>query len=142
MSRDSHGRKSEEQVREAVALIIAEEVSDPRLDLVTVTGVKTSPDRSVATIYVSADPDRYDSVLSGLESAKGRIRSLLGRSLGWRTTPELRFFIDEAIDEGSRIEQAIASVYAAGFAPTDQVAEADAAERSAGSDSADARDSE
>lgn len=117
MSRESQGRKSEEQVREAVALIITEEVSDPRLDLVTVTGVKTSPDRSIATIYVSADPERYGSVLEGLESAKGRIRSLLGRSLGWRVTPELRFFIDEAIDEGGRIERVIASVYAAGLAP-------------------------
>lgn len=117
MSRDSHSRKNEEQVREAVALIIAEEVSDPRLDLVTVTGAKTSPDRSIATVYVSADPERYESVLAGLESAKGRIRSLLGKSLGWRTTPEIRFFIDEAIDEGSRIEQVIASVKASGGAP-------------------------
>lgn len=117
MSRDSHSRKNEEQVREAVALILAEEVSDPRLDLVTVTGAKTSPDRSIATIYVSADPLSYDSVLAGLESAKGRIRSLLGKALGWRTTPEVRFFIDEAIDEGSRIEQVIASVKASGGAP-------------------------
>lgn len=128
MSRDSHGRKNEEQVREAVALIIAEEVSDPRLDLVTVTGAKASPDRSIATIYVSADPGRYDEVLAGLESAKGRIRSLLGRALGWRTTPEVRFFIDEAIDEGSRIEEVIAKVYASGRVPAAPAAEETSAE--------------
>lgn len=110
MSRESFGRKNDEQVRELVATIISREVSDPRLDMVTVTGVKTSPDRSVATIYVSAEPARYEEVLEGLESAKGCIRSLLGKPLGWRVTPELRFFIDESIDEGERIGDALLNV--------------------------------
>lgn len=110
MSRESFGRKSDERVREVVASIIATEVSDPRVSLVTVTGVKTSPDRSVASIYVSAAPERYDEALAGLESASGRIRSLLGKNLGWRVTPELRFFIDESIDEGERIAQALLDV--------------------------------
>lgn len=110
MARESHGRKAEEQVREAVAIILAEHVSDPRISGVTVTGVKTSPDRSVASVYVVTDPARYADALAGLESAHGRIRSLLGRALGWRTTPEVRFFIDEAIDEGDRIEIALHNV--------------------------------
>lgn len=105
--KESFGRKSEEQVREAVAAIVATEVSDPRLDLVTVTGAKVSPDRSVANIYVTAEPERYDSVLEGLESAKGRVRSLLGRALGWRVSPELRFFIDESVDAGERMAEAL-----------------------------------
>ncbi|MBK5211877.1 MAG: 30S ribosome-binding factor RbfA [Coriobacteriia bacterium] len=110
MSRESFGRKNDELIREAVALIITREISDPRLSLITVTGAKTSPDKSVATIYVSAEPGRYDDVLAGLESAKGRIRSLLGKSLTWRVTPELRFFIDESIDEGERIGAALLDV--------------------------------
>lgn len=110
MSRESFGRKNDEQVRELVATIISREISDPRLLMVTVTGVKTSPDRSVATVYVSAEPARYEEVMTGLESAKGRIRSLLGKSLGWRVTPELRFFIDESIDEGERIGDALQNI--------------------------------
>ena len=35
--------------------------------------------------------------------AKGRIRSLVGKSLGWRVTPELRFFIDPSVDAAERI---------------------------------------
>ena len=115
MSRESHSRKNDEAVREAVALIINQEISDPRVAFTTVTSARTSPDRTVATVYVSAEPERYEEVLAGLESAKGRIRSLLGDALGWRATPEVRFFIDEAIDEGSRIE----AVLLANAAPVD-----------------------
>lgn len=110
MSRESSGRRAEEHVREAVAAILATEISDPRLSLVTVTGAKVSPDRSVASVYVSAERDRYDEVLSGLDSARGRVRSLLGRSLGWRVTPDLRFFIDESVDAGERITEALSHV--------------------------------
>lgn len=107
MSRETFGHRMDERIRETVAAILATEISDPRVSLVTVTGAKVSPDKSVASIYVSADPDRYDAVLAGLESAKGRIRTLLGSSLTWRTTPELRFFIDESVDEGERINEAL-----------------------------------
>lgn len=110
MSRESYGRKNDERVRETVASILATEISDPRVSLVTVTGVKTSPDKSVASIYVSAEPGRYEEVLSGLNSASGRIRLLLGKSLSWRVTPELRFFIDESIDQGEKITKALLDV--------------------------------
>jgi ribosome-binding factor A len=110
MTRESFGRKMDEKIREMVAEILATEISDPRLMLITVTGAKVSPDRSVATVYVSASPDRYDEVLAGLESARGRVRSALGRTLTWRVTPELRFFIDESVDAGARIAEALLDV--------------------------------
>ena len=108
MARQQYKRKNDQTALEAIALIIDREVSDPRVFLTTVTGVEVSPDKSVANVYVSNDPSRYDDMLAGLESAKGRIRTLLGQALGWRNTPELRFFIDEAIDEGQRIADVLA----------------------------------
>ncbi len=110
MSRESFGRKSDEQVREIVASIVAVDISDPRLTLVTITGARVSPDKSVASVYVSAAPESYDEVLSGLESAKGRIRAKLGHRLGWRVSPELRFFIDGSVDESERIAVALGNV--------------------------------
>ena len=103
-------RKLNEQAREIIASLLITEVSDPRLSLVTVTGTEVSPDRSVMSVYVSTDPDRYDEVLAGLESAKGRIRTLLGRAITWRVTPELRFFIDKSVDSGARINDALRDV--------------------------------
>lgn len=99
-------------VREAIASILLDEVADPRLDLVTVTGVSVSPDLMQANVYVTAhgDDERYREVLEGLESAKGRIRSLLGRRIKSRFTPELRFFIDESVDAGMRMSEALKDV--------------------------------
>jgi ribosome-binding factor A len=103
-------RRLNEQAREVVASLLVSEISDPRIELVTVTGAEVSSDRSVLIVFVSAGPERYEEVLEGLESAKGRIRSLLGRALGWRVTPELRFYIDESVDSGMRIEEALQQV--------------------------------
>lgn len=96
-----------EAARAALALILLTEVSDPRLDLVTVTEVEVSKDRSIANVYVTAAANRYAEVSAGLASAKGRLRSLLGAQLDWRVTPELRFFIDEGIDHAQTITNAL-----------------------------------
>ena len=110
MKQTPNSRRLNEQAREVVSSILIGEISDPRLDLVTVTGAEVSPDRSVMIVYVSTDPDRYDEVLEGLESAKGRIRSLVGRAITWRVTPEIRFFIDKSVDSGARITEALQQV--------------------------------
>ena len=110
MKQNSATRRLAEEAREKIATILMMEISDPRLDLVTVTGCEVSVDRSVCKVWVSADPDSYDEVLEGLQSAKGRIRSLLGRSLTWRVTPELIFQIDRSTDEAQRIAEALKTV--------------------------------
>ena len=107
MKQTPNTRRLNEQAREVVASLLISEVSDPRVALVTVTGAEVSSDRSVLLVFVSTDPGRYDEVLTGLESAKGRIRSLLGHALGWRVTPELRFYIDESVDSGQAIDEAL-----------------------------------
>ena len=110
MKQTPNSRRLAETAREIIANILVTEVSDPRLEFVTVTGAEVSPDRSWMSVYVSTDPDRYEEVLAGLNSAKGRIRTLLGQSITWRVTPELRFFIDESVDSGMRMEEALRAV--------------------------------
>ena len=107
MKQNNATRRLGEQLREKLGYILLFEVSDPRLDLVTLTGVEVSIDRSFARAFVSCDGDRYDEVLEALASAKGRIRSLLARSLDWRVTPELDFRIDRSTDEAERIARAL-----------------------------------
>lgn len=110
MKQTSTTRRLNEQAREVVASVLVNDVSDPRVEFVTVTGAEVSPDRSVLLVFVSTSPERYDEALAGLESAKGRIRSLVGHALGWRVTPEMRFLIDESVDSGMRIEEALKHV--------------------------------
>ena len=107
MKQNQHSRRTNEQARIKLANILLFEISDPDLALVTITGVEVSVDKSYLRAYVSCDAERYDEVEAALARAKGRIRSLLGRSLGWRVTPELDFRIDATTDEAERISRAL-----------------------------------
>ncbi len=107
MKQNRNSRRINEQAREKLASILLFEISDPDLALVTVTGVEVSVDKSFMRAYISCDNDRYDEVSAALARAKGRVRSLLGRSLGWRVTPEIDFKIDVTTDEAERIARAL-----------------------------------
>lgn len=102
-------RKLNESVREAIAAILIEEIRDPRLDLATITGAQVSSDLRYADVYVTThgDESRYAELLAGLESAKGRIRTSLGKRVSMRFLPALRFHLDESVDEGQRIAIAL-----------------------------------
>ena len=110
MKQNQYSHRNNEIAREKLANILLFELSDPDLAFVTLTGVEVSVDRSVMRAYVSCERDRYETVSTALERAKGRIRSLLGHALGWRVTPELSFQIDTSADEAERIQAALENV--------------------------------
>lgn len=100
-------RKSNELARECISSILLFEMSDPRLQFVTITSVKVSFDKSYADVYFSCDPEDYETVLALLNNAKGRIKSLLAGRLKWRRSPELRFHIDDVLDVANSLEHAL-----------------------------------
>ncbi len=110
MKQNAATRRTAEQLREKLGTILLFEISDPRLDLVTLTGCEVSVDRSFARVYVSCEADRYDEVLETLNSAKGRIRKLLSHALDWRVVPELDFKIDRSTDQAEAIAAALKRV--------------------------------
>ncbi len=107
MKQNSSSRRLNEQARSRIASILLTEIADPRIAMITVTGTEVSTDRSVCNVFISTEKGRYNEVAAGLESAKGRIRSLMGHGLGWRVTPELHFIIDTSVDEAERITKAL-----------------------------------
>ena len=107
MKQNQFSRRTNEIAREKLSWILLFEISDPDLQLVTITSCEVSVDKSFMRVYVSCEPDRYEKVLAALKRAKGRIRSLLGHALNWRVTPELDFKIDTTTDEAERIAQAL-----------------------------------
>lgn len=107
MKQNQASRRTSEIAREKLSYILLFEISDPALELVTLTGCEVSIDKSYMRAYVSCEASRYEEVLAALGRAKGRIRSLLGQSLGWRVTPEISFEIDTTADEAERIAQAL-----------------------------------
>ena len=120
MKQTAATRRTGEQLREKLGYILLFEIADPRLDLITITGVEVSVDRAFAKEYVSCEEDRYEEVLEALNAAKGRIRSLLARSLDWRVTPELAFKIDRSTDEAERIAVALKQVPETMAVPKDE----------------------
>ena len=110
MRKNQTSRRLGEQGREKLAQILLFEISDPDLEMITLTGVDVSVDKSVLRAYVSCEPNRYEAVSGALERAKGRVRSLLGRSLGWRVSPEIIWQIDTTADEAERIARALQDV--------------------------------
>ena len=96
-----------EQIKEEVSLIIAGEMSDPRVGFVTVTNAKVSPDLRHAKIYVSilGSEEEVAQSLQALNRASGFIRYQLGAALRIRRTPELHFAFDDTLRTATRIEE-------------------------------------
>ena len=92
-----------ELLHQEIAELIRTEVKDPRLGLVTVTGVDLTPDYAHATVHFSVLPDddeRVAETLRGLRAASGFLRSLIGRRVRIHTTPELHFVHDASTRRG------------------------------------------
>ncbi len=101
-------------VQSALSELLLRDVKDPRIGMVTVTGVKLSPDLKHATVYVSTmgDAAAQTRTLKGLASARPYLQSHVGRKLGLRFTPELRFEIDPSIDAAARLERLLQQTHA------------------------------
>ena len=116
-------------LKSALAELLLRDVKDPRVRLVTVTGVDLSPDLRHARVFVSAlgDDDARARSLAGLASARVYLQSQAGRRIGLRFTPELRFEIDPSFAAADRVEQLLRELHpaAAPFAADESVRDDD-----------------
>ncbi len=97
------------QMQRELTSLIRDELTDPRVAGVTVTSADVAPDLRQARILVSVlgSDEQLDLAVKGLNHAAGKLRGGLGRRLGLRYTPELRFAADVALREGDRISALI-----------------------------------
>ena len=102
------------RVNSIVLHVLAEEVErlkDPRLEMVSITGVETAPNLRRATVFFSTlDLDRADETKAGLEAAAPRLRKILGDEVRMKYTPALEFELDRGVAGGARIDQILASI--------------------------------
>lgn len=97
---------------ETLSELVLREVKDPRIGLVTFTGIDLSPDLRNATVRFSTfgDAEAGAKALAGLQSAAGFLQGKAGRLLRLRHTPELRFVYDEGFDHADEIERLLRQV--------------------------------
>ena len=96
-----------ELLREEIAVLVRDEVRDPRVGLVTITAVQTSPELDHAKVYVRmlGSEEEQEAALEGLRSAATFVRTQLSKRLRMRRIPELHFQYDRMLDQAARIEQ-------------------------------------
>jgi ribosome-binding factor A len=94
------------QIQRAISEILKKEISDPRLEMAVITGVKMAQDLKTARIYFSAPSGETARIQAtqGFEKARPYIKRVLAGRLGLRYMPDIKFFFDESIDYGAHIE--------------------------------------
>ena len=123
-----------DQIQREIAVLIQLEVSDPRVGMVSVTGVDVSNDLAHAKIYITvlnslagdeqinadtlSQPGALDQLeieenLKALKKASGYLRTLLAKRLRLRVVPKLQFYYDSSIEQGQRLSDLIDNALAA-----------------------------
>ncbi|HZJ07864.1 MAG TPA: 30S ribosome-binding factor RbfA [Nocardioidaceae bacterium] len=100
-------RKVAERIQVIVAEMLERRIKDPRLGFITVTDVRVTGDTQNASIFytVLGEEDQLASTAAALESAKGVLRSEVGKQLGMRHVPSLEFIHDALPDNARHLDE-------------------------------------
>ncbi|MCH8492260.1 30S ribosome-binding factor RbfA [Aliidiomarina sp.] len=99
-----------QQMQREIAMILQREIKDPRVVMPTVNDVEVSRDLAYAKVFVTFLQDEEEQVkvaVQVLNDASGYIRSLLGKRIKSRITPNLRFVHDYSLSEGIRMAKLV-----------------------------------
>jgi ribosome-binding factor A len=109
--RTGRPQKLGDLIQRELSDLLQRELRDPRVGMITITGVDVSPDISHAQVlFTLFDKARLEDALAGLRRSAGFLRSQLARRIKLYTTPELRFEYDESVERGDRLSRLIDSV--------------------------------
>lgn len=101
-----------EQLHKEISLMLMHGVKDPRIALVTVTGVDVTRDLRLARVFYTVTGDEQDvkGAEEGLRSSAAYVRRQLGQIMRLRYIPEIRFEYDQAVKTGRRIDELLRQV--------------------------------
>ena len=111
MADQARRRKVEERIQNTVARLLERRIKDPRIGFTTITDCKVTGDLQHATVFytVLGDEDDRKKTARALKSAKGLIRSEVGKALGIRLTPTIEFTLDALPEQAASFEEKLAS---------------------------------
>lgn len=108
-------RKIADRIQVIVAEMLERRIKDPRLGFVTVTDVRLTGDAQQATVFYTVlgmdagdEETAIASTAAALESAKGLLRSEVGKQLGMRHVPSLTFVHDALPESARQIDEVLA----------------------------------
>jgi ribosome-binding factor A len=115
-------RRVNEALKEIIGTALAQQLKDPRIGFVTLTGVDTAPDLSHAKVFVSVygKQSEKDATLEGLRAARPYLQRVISDELTLKRTPTLEFLYDWTIDRGMRIQAILQSSGVDDLKPEDE----------------------
>lgn len=124
----SRAQRIGDQMQRELALLIQREIKDPRLGLVTITGVEVSRDVSHAKVFITImgkddDVDAVKGNLRILNDASGFLRMQLGKAMKLRAVPQLHFHYDASVRRGVELTTLIERAVAEDRKHSDEVGE-------------------
>ena len=98
-----------DEIQRLLGEVIQNEVKDPRVGFVTVTGVTMTPDLQRANVRISimGDDAQRKETMRALERAKGFLRHRVGEEVPLRTVPQLVLHLDTSLDHALRIGEVL-----------------------------------
>lgn len=101
-----------DQILKEASMILFKRVRDPRLNGVTLTGVKMTKDLRHAYIYYSllGGDEQISLAQAGFESAKGFMRKEIGEGLRLKYVPDIKFIYDTSLEYGQKMEKLLEEV--------------------------------
>lgn len=107
----SRAQRVAQEMQKEIAKILHKEIKDPRIGMVTVSGVQLSRDLAYAKVFVTFlhddDPEGVKAGIKALNEASSFIRTLLGKGIRLRIVPELNFNYDTSLTEGMRMSNLV-----------------------------------
>jgi len=121
-------RRVNEALKEIIGTALTQELKDPRIGFVTLTGVDTTPDLSHAKVFVSVYGKQVekDATMEGLRAARPYLQRLISDELHLKRTPTLEFVYDATVDQGMRIQAILKSSGAGELPPEEESPTSDA----------------
>jgi ribosome-binding factor A len=122
-------RRVNEAIKEIIATALAQDIKDPRIGFVTLTGVETAADFAHAKVFfcVYGKKVEKDATFEGLRAARPYLQRLIGDEIKLRRTPNLEFVYDVSVDQGMHI-QAMLNASGVNDLPPEEEAPAEEAE--------------
>ena len=113
MGSSHRNHKVADRIKVVIAQLLETKIKDPRLGFVTVTDARVSGDLQNASIFytVLGGEDERAATAAALESAKGVLRSAVGRELGTRVTPSLEFILDGLPESAKALDSLLERVH-------------------------------
>lgn len=109
MANSQRLRRVADQIQRELSGLLRAELKDPRVGMITLTGVEVSPDLAHAKVFFTTlgDAEALAQTETGLKRAAGFLRAELGHRLKLRVTPEIRFIHDASVERGMRLSKLI-----------------------------------